>query len=89
LGLYYGQFAAAPGDNGWQLTGARLMSEDWQNRLGGRRTWRHDRAGAARTYATEDPRYAGALIQLHSGEWVPLARPVPETHLRLALPDLP
>ena len=48
LGTYYGHFSAAPGDNGWQLTGARFASEDWVSPLGGHQSWRWDRAGAAR-----------------------------------------
>lgn len=88
LGLYYGHLAAAPGDNGWQLTGARLASEDWSAPLAGRDGWRFDRASAARTFAEEDPDYAVDLVELGSGEWVPLARPAPAAHLTLGLPDL-
>lgn len=88
VGLYYGHFSVAPGDNGWQLTGARLASEDWAAPLGGYLPWRYDRAGAARMWATEDPAYALHLTRLASGEWVPLARPTPVAHLRFGLPDL-
>lgn len=87
LGLYYGHLSAAPGDNGWQVTGARLMSEDWQAPLGDVQPWRYDRGGAAGAYALEDPAYALRMIRLQSGEWVPLARPVREGHLRFGLPD--
>ncbi len=87
LGLYYGHFTAARGDNGWQLTGARLASEDWQSPLGGHQPWRWDRAGAARTYAAEDSSFAIDLTRLESGEWVPLARPTPTVDLRLGLPE--
>jgi hypothetical protein len=89
LGLYYGHFAAAPGDNGWQLTGARFVSEDWQSPLGDLERWRYDRAGAARSYADEDPAYSFDLVHLESGEWVPLTRSAPSADLRLGLPDLP
>jgi hypothetical protein len=88
-GLYYGHFAAAPGDNGWQLTGARLASEDWQSPLGGHRSWRYDRALAARSYAGEDTTSALAMVELKSGEWVPIAQPAPVADLRFGLPDLP
>jgi hypothetical protein len=88
LGLYYGHFRAEPGDNGWQLTGARLTAEDWESPLVARIPDRYDRAGAARAYATEDPAYALGLIRLHSGEWVPLGRPAPRSDLRFGLPSL-
>lgn len=88
LGIYYGHFSAAPGDNGWQLTGARLMAEDWASPLGGHQPWRWDRAGAARAYALENPAYALTMVRLQSREWVPVARPVPVVHLRFGLPDL-
>ncbi|CAN5892662.1 hypothetical protein BH20GEM1_BH20GEM1_06120 [soil metagenome] len=88
LGLYYGHFRAQPGDNGWQLTGARLMAEDWESPLSVRVPDRYDRAGAAHEYATEDPAYALGLVRLHSGEWVPLARPAPRSDLRFGLPSL-
>ncbi|HUP18858.1 MAG TPA: hypothetical protein VM778_02770 [Gemmatimonadota bacterium] len=88
LGAYYGHFSAAPGDNGWQLTGARFASEDWASPLGGHQPWRWDRAGAARAYALERPAYALSMIQLQSGEWVPVSRPAPVVHLRFGLPDL-
>jgi len=88
LGLYYGHFRAEPGDNGWQLTGARLASEDWESPLSPRLPDRYDRAGAAREYAAEDPVHALNLIQLHSGEWVPLTRAAPRNDLRLGLPSL-
>jgi hypothetical protein len=88
LGLYYGHFRAEPGDNGWQLTGARLSAEDWESPLGARVPARYDRAGAAREYAAEDPAHALNLIQLHSGEWVPLTRPAPRSDLGLGLPSL-
>lgn len=88
LGLYYGHFRAEPGDNGWQLTGARLMAEDWESPLGARLPTRWDRAGAAREYAAEDPVHALNLIQLHNGEWVPLTRLPPRSDLRLGLPAL-
>jgi hypothetical protein len=88
LGLYYGHFRAEPGDNGWQLTGARLTAEDWESPLAARIPERYDRAGAARAYATEDPAYALGLIRLHSGEWVPLGRPAPRSDLRFGLPSL-
>lgn len=87
LGLYYGHLSAEPGDNGWQVTGARLTSEDWEAPLAGVQPWRYDRAGAARGYAIEDPSYAIHMIRLQSGEWVPLGRPVPVAHLRFGLPD--
>lgn len=86
LGVYYGHFTAFPGDNGWQLTGARLASEDWQSTLGGHQPWRWDRAGAAQAYAAEDPSYALDLIELESGEWVPRARPAPTADLMFGLP---
>lgn len=89
LGLYYGHFAARPGDNGWQLTAARFASEDWQSPLGVHRAWRYDRALAAREYAADDPAAALALVELESGEWVPIGRPAPAADLRLGLPDLP
>ena len=88
LGLYYGHFRAEPGDNGWQLTGARLMAEDWESPLGPRLPARWDRAGAAREYAAEDPVHALNLVQLHNGEWVPLTRLPPRSDLRLGLPSL-
>lgn len=88
LGLYYGHFAARSGDNGWQLTGARLASEDWQSRLGRIDEWRYDRARAANEFATEDVRYTRDLVELESGEWVPLARPAPAADLMLGLPEL-
>ena len=88
LGIYYGHFRAEPGDNGWQLTGARLAAEDWESPLGDRVPDRYDRGGAAREYATEDPAYALGLIRLHSGEWVPLGRPAPRGDLRFGLPSL-
>lgn len=88
LGLYYGHFSARPGDNGWQLTGGRLMSEDWESPLGGQQLWRYDRAGAAQAYAAEDPAYALDLVELKSGEWVPVTRPTPVADLTLGLPDL-
>lgn len=87
-GLYYGHFRASPGDNGWQLTGARLASEDWQSPLGGHRPWRYDRALAARSYAIEDTTSALTMVQLKSGEWVPIARPAPVADLQFGLPDL-
>ncbi|MDX1661617.1 MAG: hypothetical protein R3326_07485 [Gemmatimonadota bacterium] len=87
LGLYYGHLSALPGDNGWQVTGARLMSEDWQAPLGDVQPWRYDRGGAAGAYALENPAYALEMIRVQSGEWVPLARPVPVAHLRFGLPD--
>jgi len=87
-GLYYGHFAAAPGDNGWQLTGARFASEDWQSPLGGHRAWRYDRALAARFYAAEDTTSALTLVELKSGEWVPIVRLAPVADLRFGLPDL-
>ena len=88
MGLYYGHFAAAPGDNGWQLTGARLASEDWQSPLGDVSAWRYDRALAARQYAAEDTAAALTLVELKSGEWVPITRPAPTADLRFGLPDL-
>jgi hypothetical protein len=88
LGLYYGHFRAEPGDNGWQLTGARLTSEDWESPLFPRLPERYDRAGAARVYAEEDPAHALSLVRLHSGEWVPLTRAAPRDDLRLGLPAL-
>jgi hypothetical protein len=88
LALYFGHFRAEPGDNGWQLTGARLMAEDWESPLASRLPDRWDRAGAAREYATEDPVHALNLIQLHSGEWVPTTRLPPRNDLRLGLPSL-
>lgn len=87
LGLYYGHLSAEPGDNGWQVTGARLTSEDWEAPLAEVQPWRYDRAGAARAYALENPAYAVSMIRLQSGEWVPLARSVPVAHLRFGLPD--
>jgi hypothetical protein len=88
MGLYYGHFAAATGDNGWQLTGARLASEDWQSPLGQLAPWRYDRALAARQYAGQDTAAALTMVELKSGEWVPIAEPVPTTDLRFGLPDL-
>jgi len=88
LGVYYGHFRAEPGDNGWQLTGARLAAEDWESPLGPRVPLRYDRAGAAREYAAEDPVHALNLVRLHSGEWVPLTRLAPRSDLRLGLPSL-
>lgn len=88
LALYFGHFRAEPGDNGWQLTGARLMAEDWESPLASRLPDRWDRAGAAREYAAENPVYALNLIRLHSGEWVPLTRLPPRNDLRLGLPSL-
>lgn len=88
LALYYGHFRAEPGDNGWQLTGARLMAEDWESPLATRLPARWDRAGAARVYAEEDPVHALNLIRLHNGEWVPLTRLPPRSDLRLGLPAL-
>lgn len=86
LGFYYGHFTAAGGDNGWQLTGARLASEDWQAPLGSYESWRYDRALASQTYADEDPDYALNLVRLRSGEWVPLSRPAPQANLQFGLP---
>jgi len=88
LGIYYGHFRAAPGDNGWQLTGARFASEDWQSPLGGHRPWRYDRALASRTYAAQDTTSPLTMVQLKSGEWVPIARLAPAADLRFGLPDL-
>lgn len=88
LALYFGHFRAEPGDNGWQLTGARLMAEDWESPLATRLPARWDRAGAARVYAEEDPVHALNLIRLHNGEWVPLTRLPPRSDLRLGLPAL-
>ncbi len=88
IGLYYGHFAALPGDNGWQLTGARLASEDWQSPLGGHRPWRYDRALAARAYATQDTTSPLTMVELKSGEWVPIAALAPTSDLRFGLPDL-
>ncbi|HET7691812.1 MAG TPA: hypothetical protein VFM44_01850 [Gemmatimonadota bacterium] len=88
LALYYGHFRAEPGDNGWQLTGARLMAEDFESPLATRRPARWDRARAAREYAEEDPLHSLNLIRLHSGEWVPLTRLPPRSDLRLGLPSL-
>lgn len=88
-GLYYGHFTAAPGDNGWQLTGARFASEDWQSPLGGHQPWRWDRALAARSYAASDTASALTLVQLKSGEWVPVDIPAPAADLRFGLPDIP
>jgi hypothetical protein len=88
LALYFGHFRAAPGDNGWQLTGARFMAEDWESPLAPRLPTRWDRAGAAREYAMEDPLHALNLIRLHNGEWVPLTRLPPRSDLRLGLPAL-
>lgn len=89
LGFYWGHLAAERGDNGWQLTGARLASEDWAAPLGGAGAWRTDRARAAQVYAAENPDYAVDLVRLASGAWVPLARPAPASHLALGLPTLP
>ncbi len=88
LGIYYGHFRAEPGDNGWQLTGARLAAEDWESPLSPRVPDRYDRAGAARVYAAEDPAFALGLVQLQSGEWVPLGRPAPRSDLRFGLPSM-
>lgn len=88
LGIYYGHFRAEPGDNGWQVTGARFAAEDWESPLGPRVPLRYDRAGATREYAVEDPVYALNLIRLHSGEWVSLTRPAPRNDLRFGLPSL-
>ncbi|MGH7549932.1 MAG: hypothetical protein ACREMD_04595 [Gemmatimonadota bacterium] len=88
LGLYYGHFAAAPGDNGWQLAGARFASEDWQAALRRGEAWRYDRAAAAARFVAEDSLYARDLVQLESGEWVPLSRPAPSVDLTLGLPTL-
>jgi hypothetical protein len=88
MGLYYGHLSAAPGDNGWQLTGARLESEDWESPLGNLASWRYDRALAARQYAAQDTAAAVTLVELKSGEWVPIVRPTPTADLRLGLPDL-
>ena len=88
LAIYYGHFRAEPGDNGWQLTGARFMAEDWESPLATRRPARWDRAGAAREYAEEDPLHSLNLVRLHSGEWVPLTRLPPRSDLRLGLPSL-
>lgn len=87
LGFYFGHFSAEPGDNGWQLTGGRLMAEDWASPLGRIEPWRYDRAAAARAYARTNPEWARDLVQLESGEWWPLVRPVSIAHLRLGLPD--
>jgi hypothetical protein len=88
LAIYYGHFRAEPGDNGWQLSGARLMAEDWESPLATRLPARWDRAGAAREYAAEDPLHALNLVRLHNGEWVPLTRLPPRSDLRLGLPAL-
>ncbi len=88
VGLYYGHFAALPGDNGWQLTGARFASEDWQSPLGGHRPWRYDRALASRSYAAQDTTSPLMMVQLKSGEWVPITLPAPSADLRFGLPDL-
>ena len=88
LGLYYGHFAAAPGDNGWQLAGARFASEDWQATLRRGEAWRYDRAAAAARFVAEDSLYARDLVQLESGEWVPLSRPAPSADLTFGLPAL-
>jgi len=88
-GLYYGHFTALPGDNGWQLTGARFASEDWQSPLGGHRPWRYDRALASRTYAAQDTTSPLTMVELKSGEWVPIAAPAPTSDLRFGLPDAP
>lgn len=88
LGLYYGHFAAAPGDNGWQLAGARFASEDWQAALRRGESWRYDRAAAAARFVVEDSLYARDLVQLESGEWVPLSRPTPTVELTFGLPAL-
>jgi hypothetical protein len=88
LGLYYGHFSAAPGDNGWQLSGARFASEDWQAALRPGEDWRYDRAAAAARFVAEDSLYARDLVQLESGEWVPLSRPAPSADLTFGLPAL-
>lgn len=88
LGLYYGHFSAAPGDNGWQLAGARFASEDWQAPLRRGEAWRYDRAAAAARFVIEDSLYARDLVQLESGEWVPLSRPAPSADLTFGLPAL-
>lgn len=87
LGLYYGHFTTARGDNGWQVTGARLASQDWSAAVVRGEAWRFDRAAAAREFAVEDPAYARDLVRLKSGEWVPLARPAHARDLTLGLPD--
>lgn len=88
LGLYYGHFAAAPGDNGWQVAGARFASQDWQAALRRGEAWRYDRAAAAARFASESSLYARDLVQLESGEWVPLSRPAPSADLTFGLPTL-
>lgn len=88
IGLYYGHFEAAPGDNGWQLVAGRFASEDWQSPLGEHESWRYDRARAGSRWAERDPDWGLDMIRLHSGEWVPLARPAPTPDLQLGLPDL-
>jgi hypothetical protein len=88
LGLYYGHFAAAPGDNGWQVAGARFASEGWQAALQRGEAWRYDRAAAAARFVAEDSRYGRDLVQLQSGEWVPIGRPAPVVDLTFGLPAL-
>ncbi len=88
LGLYYGHFAAAPGDNGWQVAGARFASEGWQAALRRGETWRYDRAAAAARFVAEDSLYGRDMIQLQSGEWVPIGRPAPSVDLTFGLPAL-
>ena len=88
LGLYYGHFAAAPGDNGWQVAGARFASEGWQAALRRGEAWRYDRAAAAARFVAEDSLYGRDLVQLQSGEWVPIGRPAPSVDLTFGLPAL-
>ena len=88
LGLYYGHFATAPGDNGWQVAGARFASEGWQAALRRGEEWRYDRAAAAARFAAEDSLYGRDLVQLQSGEWVPVGRPAPTVDLTFGLPTL-
>lgn len=85
LGLYYGHFTTASGDNGWQVTGARLASEKWQSRLVRAESWRYDRAQAAQRFAEEDAGFGRNLIRLRSGEWVPIERQVPDVDTTLGL----
>lgn len=88
LGLYYGHFTAAPGDNGWQVAGARFASEGWQAALRRGEAWRYDRAAAAARFVAEDSLYGRDLVQLQSGEWVPIGRPAPSVDLTFGLPAL-
>lgn len=88
LGLYYGHFAAAPGDNGWQVAGARFSSEGWQALLQRGEGWRFDRAAAAARFVAEDSLYGRDLVQLQTGEWVPIGRPAPAADLTFGLPAL-